>query len=208
MSVQCALPVTGSSAMPTPGAKKRETKSASLPRAVAMMPRQSSDASCGRSGVSVRTSSSLPRSARKSRLLRTSRGMWPRPLTSPAGAAHGTPGREGKSIITTPFSKVAPSSPLVVLKFTAVPVCPSSVKITNAAASVAWPHRSTSTVGVNQRSSQLSLVSPLPTRNAVSERLFSSAICWSTASGIQPSSRHTPAGLPLKARSVNASTWK
>ena len=66
-------------------------------------------------------------------------------------------------------------------------------KTVNAAARVACPHRLTSLFGVNQRSSK---VSPVWTKNAVSERLFSAAMAWSVASGRQESRGQTAAGLP------------
>jgi hypothetical protein len=78
---------------------------------------------------------------------------------------------------------------------------------TCAAASVAWPQRSISTAGVNQRSSQRSPPGERRTRKAVSDRLFSAAMAWSTASGSQPSRGQTAAGLPANWRRVKASTW-
>ena len=80
----------------------------------------------------------------------------------------------------------------------------SSVISTNADASVAWPHRSTSAVGVNQRRLN---ASPCGWKNAVSDRLFSAAMSCISASGIGASSGQTAAGLPANGRSVNASTW-
>ncbi|CAO0830213.1 hypothetical protein SMICM17S_01307 [Streptomyces microflavus] len=76
-------------------------------------------------------------------------------------------------------------------------------------ASVACPHMSTSVAGVNQRSAQsASPPGGSGWAKAVSERLTSVAISWSrSASGkAADSSRRTPAGLPEKGRSVNAST--
>ena len=55
---QCADPVTGSSSMPYFGAKKRLTKSESLPGAVTMTPRRSSCLRRLKSGVRDRMSSS------------------------------------------------------------------------------------------------------------------------------------------------------
>jgi hypothetical protein len=43
--------------------------------------------------------------------------------------------------------------------------------------------------------------------NAVSDRLFSSAIACSTASSSHASSGITAAGLPVKGRSAKASIW-
>ena len=49
--------------------------------------------------------------------------------------------------------------------------------------------------------------SSFPVKKAVSERPFSAAIFWSTASGNHSLSIQTPAGFPLKLRFVKASTW-
>ena len=95
------------------------------------------------------------------------------------------------------------SVPLFVRKATSVRVGSSAVMMTNADASVAWPHSSTSTVGVNQRKLN---ASPCAWKNAVSERLFSAAMSCMSASGMSPSSGHTAAGLPAKGRFVKAST--
>ena len=62
--MQWAEPVTGSSGMPTDGAKKRETKSQSRPGAVAITAMRSSAATFAMSGFSARTSSSVSKTAR------------------------------------------------------------------------------------------------------------------------------------------------
>ena len=74
-----------------------------------------------------------------------------------------------------------------------------------AAASVAWPQRSTSTVGVNQRSRH---PSPSFRRKAVSERFISAATDCSHASARSSGRMQTAAGFPANGRSVNASTQK
>src|SRR4051812_28446646 len=79
------------------------------------------------------------------------------------------------------------------------------VQIACADPSVAWPQRSTSTVGVNQRSPQ---PSSARVRNAVSARFISAAtfaIHWSSRA---PSMKRTAAGLPLNASLVKASIWR
>jgi hypothetical protein len=83
-----------------------------------------------------------------------------------------------------------------------VPISPNSTK---ADASVAWPQRSTSSVGVNQR---MAHASPSGTTKAVSERLFSLAMACIRSSGSQCPGRHTAAGFPRNRAPVNASTWK
>ena len=69
-------------------------------------------------------------------------------------------------------------------------------KRTWAAASVACPHRSTSTVGVNQRSPKRARPARPGTTKAVSERFISAASACIQASSAGASSRQTAAGLP------------
>src|SRR5262249_46444887 len=76
---------------------------------------------------------------------------------------------------------------------------------TCAEARVAWPHKSTSTLGVNQRRSKWPCCL---TRKAVSDRFISLATAWSHSSFFHDDSRQTAAGFPAKGRSVKASTWK
>src|SRR5438309_7548085 len=93
--------------------------------------------------------------------------------------------------------------PDLVEKLTDEPViriCPEAI--------VAWPHISTSAVGVNQRRSKSASPLSLGTVNAVSLRLFSAAIACITASSSHLSSGITAAGLPVSGFSANASTWK
>src|SRR5439155_7572301 len=75
---------------------------------------------------------------------------------------------------------------------------------TKAAARVACPQRFSSQAGENQRNAY-----PVGegTRNVVAGRLFSVATLRRRASSNQKSKKQTAAGLPRKARSVNASTW-
>ena len=63
---QCADPVTGSSSMPEPGAKKRETKSQPgvVARLVTMTPRTGSVRSRAKSGVRPVTAASVSSSIR------------------------------------------------------------------------------------------------------------------------------------------------
>src|SRR6185437_6072102 len=73
-----------------------------------------------------------------------------------------------------------------------------------ALASVAWPQSSTSASGVNQRSRYLPAASF--TKNAVSARLFSSAIFCMSPSSSHDSSGTIAAGLPPNGLSEKAST--
>ena len=67
---------------------------------------------------------------------------------------------------------------------------------TNAAASVAWPHNSTSFSGVNHRRFQSA---PSGKRNAVSECFSSAATCCIHTASAGPSGIQTPAVLPRNA---------
>src|SRR5258706_3384529 len=80
-----------------------------------------------------------------------------------------------------------------------------SLQIACAEASVAWPQRSTSTAGVNQRSDQ-----PLSRgdRNAVSARFISAATLAIQRSSRAPSMKQTAAGFPLNGSLVKASIWR
>src|SRR5436305_1488860 len=123
-------------------------------------------------------------------------------LTSTRGSPAGATGKS--SSIHSP-SGSAPSTPLRVWKRMALvfgtgPACHR----TWALARVAWPQRSTSTVGVNQRRSQSP--SGRAVMNAVSDRFISRATACIQASSGTASRTHTAAGLPAKGRSVNAST--
>ena len=74
---------------------------------------------------------------------------------------------------------------------------------TKAEASVAWPHRSISPPGVNQRRWY---PPDSGTTNALSERLFSTAIFRIVPSDSHRSMTQTAAGLPSNTLSANAST--
>ena len=76
--------------------------------------------------------------------------------------------------------------------------------MTKAVASVAWPQRSTSAVGVNQRMAKRS---PSFTTKAVSERLFSIAMSCMVSSGNHFSKGRTAAGFPENTLSAKASIW-
>src|SRR5579875_929785 len=117
-----------------------------------------------------------------------------------AGGEEGRAGRAGKSSVRRSPSRLTASVPAFsVRNETRRSRGARNPKITWAAARVAWPHRSTSVLGVNQRSRY----SPSSgTKKAVSDRLFSAAIACIRASGSQASSGHTAAGLPLNASPV------
>jgi hypothetical protein len=74
---------------------------------------------------------------------------------------------------------------------------------TAALARVAWPHRGTSTVGVNHRMPNSSSAG---TMNAVSARLFSAATACISSEDGKAASTTTAAGFPEKFRVVKAST--
>src|SRR5262249_47832230 len=74
-----------------------------------------------------------------------------------------------------------------------------------AEARVAWPHKSTSATGVNQRRSK---PSAFRTKKAVSDRFISLPTACSQRSSFHDGRRQTAAGFPERGRSVKASTWK
>src|SRR5262249_41859087 len=200
---------TGSSAIPTPGAKRRETKSAPgrAAGAVTMTPRVPYPASATVSGRSPVTSSSRPRTTMRSSLAWPvhSALSTPSAASSPGGAGAGRAGRAGKSSTSRPSLRRAVSGPLTESNRTG-PVgsaCPVSYRMW-ALARVACPHRPTSATGVNQRS-------PYPaargSRKAVSDRFISLATDCIHPASAGPPSRHTAAGLPANTRSAKASTW-
>ena len=96
------------------------------------------------------------------------------------------------------------SSPLSVSKTKRAVSGSTKLASTQAVPRVAWPHRSISPPGVNQRSRQRPFSR---TVKAVSERLFSIAMDCISSSGSHSSMTHTAAGLPSKTRSAKASTW-
>ena len=83
----------------------------------------------------------------------TSRGVRPDRRDQAGRRRDRSDARAGKSMTSSAPSRVTSSAPLLVMKRMRVrPGCSFS-EITQADASVAWPHSGTSTVGVNQRSS-------------------------------------------------------
>ena len=72
-----------------------------------------------------------------------------------------------------------------------------------ALASVAWPHKSTSTMGENHR---IKNGIDATSTNAVSDRLFSEAMDCIVAASRHSVTVTTAAGLPWNSSSANAST--
>ena len=70
---------------------------------------------------------------------------------------------------------------------------------------MAWPHRSISVAGENQRRPKV-VGSSVGVRKAVSAMPSSKAMDCMRSSASGSPRRHTPAGLPPKATSLNAST--
>src|SRR5690606_21571088 len=202
-SVQCAEPVTGSSGMPTAGAKTRLTMALSRsPRAVTITARTGSSASAVKSGRTPRTSSAESSSASRSvRPRHTWRMVTPgRPAVSSEGASAGVVGSAGKS------SSIIPSARAVQVRIPLRVVNRWLPPSTCAAARVACPHRSTSVVGVNQRSGLGSVPATEVSTKAVSECLSSAATDCIHSGSAGASSSTTPAGLPWNGASVKAST--
>src|SRR5262245_7980974 len=128
----------------------------------------------------------------------TRSGASPSASAQSGGSATGAAGFAGNAITIVPSAPgVHVSSPLSVWNR---PEPPS----TWADASVAWPHSSTSTVGVNHRRSWSP--SGRGARNAVSDRLSSAATDCIQSSVVAAGSTQTPAGLPRNGVSVNEST--
>ena len=203
--------MTGSSGMPTRGAKHRETKSYSpLPsRAVTITARVSSAAMAPKSGRRLRTSSGVDNSARWSWLFRAmATGDAPSASARPGSAATGSEASAGKSIQMVPSDRAAVSTPLAVWKLALVAA--ASVPVSHntcALASVACPHNATSVSGVNHRRAKCDSPSA-GARNAVSERFISAATDCIHDSSAGESRMHTAAGLPRNGSVANASTWK
>ena len=98
ISVQCAEPVTGSSGTPVPGAKKRDTKSASSPLAVTMTPRKSvKQRIFSKFGARFFTADSLYTSSSKSRERYVSRILHPIASVWSGMFSIWIGGRDGKS---------------------------------------------------------------------------------------------------------------
>src|SRR5262249_30394950 len=133
-----------------------------------------------------------------------SRGAAPRAAASRGSGATGCGGRAGKSRTSRSPSRLTTSGPLFQPNLTPSRPLSSRFSTRKAEASVAWPQRSISVVGVNHRSAY----SPSPpTKNAVSDRLFSAAIACSVASGSQDARGTIAAGFPANTRLAKASTW-
>src|SRR5437660_5176142 len=197
--------------MPNFGPKQRETKSylGSSDRAVTTA--ISNAANLAKSGLTARTAlASGSSSTQPMRPYDTSASATPSASSRPVSGSAAVTGSAGKSSSTPSPRLVAVSVPLRVSKFAGFPSVWGSVsQRTCALARVAWPHRSTSTVGVNQPSSKCpgSLATTGRT-NAVSDRFISAATACIHAGSAGFSSRHTAAGLPVKGPDANASTWK
>ena len=203
IKVQCAEPVTGSSSRPSPRCEKARDEidfvaNHRLGRSGRGDddPARSSFASAAKSGVKRRDSGRDRRRPRDNRARRaTLVGSCPSAAAKPCGAVHGAGGREGKSSAPAIRRRAIQSDRRLCLCGTRRGRGPAPEReITNAEASVAWPHRSTSTVGVNQRRCPGLAVAH---KNAVSDRLFSAAIACMRSSASQSSSGHTAAGLPV-----------
>ncbi len=154
--IVCAEPVTGSSSMPAPGAKNRETKSVSSPGAVAMMYGISSRLIAAKSGFSDATWLWWSNTAMIVCVACSALGVLPRALpTAASNSGSVTSGAScaGKSISSRSPSRSTVSRPLRVWNATDSSSGVSLVNTTCPDASVAWPHRSTSILGVNHRRS-------------------------------------------------------
>ena len=148
------------------------------------------------------------------------------PAGGVAGSSYSDGGSEGKSSVSSPGDPAVPAGERVTVSQpdrvqnssrSSGPADSSWARKSCAAeASVAWPHRSISTVGVNQRrwcageSEGGAGASPgiSPTRYAVSERLFSAAMACRDASESQCGKCTTAAGFPPKTSRVKASIWE
>mmetsp|Transcript_24177 Transcript_24177/g.75973 ORF Transcript_24177/g.75973 Transcript_24177/m.75973 type:complete len:247 (-) Transcript_24177:1011-1751(-) len=207
--------------MPAHGPKKRDTKSypgVSVARAVAMTPRPPALESSVRSGVRPLTALSLGSSTTRSSragLCPTHDPSTPSALlrmprrASPAGSSS-TGAGGNSSWMPSPPACLAKREPLRRDRNSigwAGSTNPPAMRWC-AAARVACPQRSTSTVGVNQR--RLYTAPPAPAtgaRKAVSERFISRATSLIHSSSGYPSLRRTTAaGLPPNALSEKAST--
>ncbi len=164
----------------------------------------SKEAMRSKSGRKSRIWSSDSKIASRSRARYASRGRIPKAEITASVISTGFPGREGKSMLRRSPSRVTVRFPLSVLNVRRFADGKVYRKRTCAAAKVACPHRSTSTVGVNHRSG---IASSRGTTNAVSARLFSAAIALRTSSGNHASSKTTAAGFPPNIRFVKASIW-
>ena len=200
--------MTGSSSIPYPGAKKRETKSTSpLPGAVTITALRSSalqPAPCRGEGADLRPPT------------RTPPGSRARP-TARRGAARARPrrrraarrragARDGKSR-TRQVAVGADGQRRRWRNGTAPPCVPAPASRRRRGPRPGWRGRRGRSRPPASSSGCCSRPLP-PTKNAVSERLFSVAIFCITSSGSQAVSGHTAAGFPVNTPSVtNASMW-
>src|SRR5437764_1301816 len=197
--------------MPNFGPKQRETKSYAGSSDRAVTTAISNAANGAKSGLTARTAlASLSSSIHPMRPFDTAAAAMPSASSRPGSGSAVLTGSAGKSSSTSSPARVAASTPLRVSKRAVSSAARRSVSHrTCALARVAWPHRSTSTVGVNQRSSKCPGSSATTGRtNAVSERFISAATACIHAGSAGASRRHTAAGLPVKGPDANASTWK
>ena len=99
-SVQWAEPVTGSSGMPRPGAKNRDTKSTpgSSPGAVTITG-ASTRISAAMSGLTARTAAADSSTTSQARERSTAVGVQPSAAASAGGQSEATGGRDGKSSV-------------------------------------------------------------------------------------------------------------
>src|SRR5436190_2287596 len=196
--------------MPNFGPKQRDTKSYAGSSDRAVTTAISNAANGAKSGLTARTALASPSSSiHPMRPFDTAAAAMPSASRRPGSGSAALTGSAGKSSSTSSPARVAASTPLRVSKRAVSSAARRFVSHrTCALARVAWPHRSTSTVGVNQRSSKCpgSLATTGRT-NAVSDRFISAATTCIHAGSAGFASRHTAAGLPVNGPDANASTW-
>ena len=126
-------------------------------------------------------------------------------LAIQASAWRGNSSPAGSTMLASPgASTVTSRAPLRLCSSTLLPQRSSSQCCSAmAAARVAWPHRGTSQLGVNQRSLQCS---PSRQRNAVSDWFNSAARACIQAAAAGSSSSTTAAPLPARGSALKAST--
>ena len=207
----CALPVTGSSGMPRFGAKRRETKSYSLPGIG-----DSSDdhgggiesADCGEVWVQAANGALVGDEGQEEDLVvGTTRPFnWHTDRLGDCVSRLDLGGRPGGKVHRQKPSGrwLTVSRPLRVANRNG-PCAPSSTRQW-AEASVAWPQRSISTIGVNQRSRKSASGSSSRMTNPVSGTPVSRATAANHSSDGASSRNSTAAGFPVNGLSVNAST--
>src|SRR5215207_2527487 len=196
--------------MPNFGPKQRETKlyAGSSERAVSTA--RSNPVKRAKSGWASRTArASASSSTQPIRPKEVTASSMPSASSKPGSGSAGATLSAGKSSSTSSPALVAVSTPLRVSKCAAASDGRRRAsQRTCALASVAWPQRSTSTVGVNHRSPNRPAPPSSSWRNAVSDRFISAATACIQGGSTGSSRRHTAAGLPVKAPDAKASTWK